>query len=88
MYRSNKYCYGQIIDDAQGRTLAGLTLKEIQDIHKAKNKMEASYEVGRALAEKAKKVKVKSVVLDRGSYQYHGRVKKLAEGVREGGLKL
>jgi len=88
VYRSNKYLYGQIIDDTKGTTLVGLSLNDVKKAHKGKNRQEASFEIGKMIAEKAKEKKIKTVVFDRGSYQFHGRVKQLADGVREGGLVL
>ena len=88
VFRSNKYCYGQIIDDSKGVTLASISLNDIKKLHKGKSRQEASFEIGKLLAEKALEKKVKTVVFDRNSYHYHGRVKQIAEGAREGGLKL
>lgn len=88
VFRSNKYCYGQIIDDKQGVTLVGLTLKEVKDMHNKSTKQEAAFKAGKLLAEKALNNKIKSVVFDRAGYKYHGRVKKLVDGAREGGLQL
>lgn len=89
VYRSNNYCYGQIIDDLKGATLVGLSLSEIKKIHQhKKNKMEAAFEVGKRLAELAKEKKIKTVVFDRNGYNYHGRIKRIADGAREGGLIL
>jgi len=89
VYRSNKYCYGQIIDDTSGKTLVGISLNEVRKLHEdKKKKSEAAFEVGKKLAEVAKSKKIKGVVFDRNGYSYHGRVKQIAEGAREGGLKL
>ena len=88
VYRTNKYCYGQIIDDSKGVTLVSLSLNDIKKFHKDKNKMEASFEIGKILAEKALEKKIKTAIFDRSSYHYHGRIKQIAEGAREGGLKL
>ena len=86
VFRSAKYIYAQVIDDTTGRTLAAASSRE-SGIDGA-SKVEAARSVGRALAERAKAAGVSSVVLDRGGYQYHGRVRSLAEGAREGGLNL
>ncbi len=91
VFRSNTQIYAQIIDDRKGRTIASASSFEIKakgTSSKAGGKSDAAKEVGRLVAERAKKVGVISVVFDRGSYQYHGRVKSLAEGAREGGLKF
>ena len=87
IFRSAKYIYAQVIDDAAGRTLAAASSRE-PAISAGDGKLDAARAVGRALAERAKAAGVKAVVLDRGGYQYHGRVRSLAEGAREGGLDL
>jgi large subunit ribosomal protein L18 len=86
VYRSNKDIYVQLINDEEGKTLlSGSSLK--MDA-KGKTKVEISYEVGKSIAEKAKEAGIEKIVFDRGGYLYHGRVKSLAEGAREGGLKF
>lgn len=84
VYRSNKFLYAQIIDDAKGTTLVGVWEKElsISNIQKATR----AKELGLLMAKKAVSKKVTKVVFDRGSYAYHGQVKQFAEGCREGGL--
>jgi large subunit ribosomal protein L18 len=86
VFRSAKYIYAQVIDDTTGRTLAAASSREA-DLGGA-TKVDVARSVGRALAERAKAAGVSDVVLDRGGYQYHGRVRSLAEGAREGGLNL
>ena len=86
VFRSAKYIYAQVIDDTTGRTLAAASSRE-SDLS-GPNKVDVARSVGRTLAERAKAAGVSSVVLDRGGYQYHGRVRSLAEGAREGGLNL
>ena len=86
VFRSAKYIYAQVIDDTTGRTLASASSRE-GDLS-GETKVDVARSVGRALAERAKAAGVSSVVLDRGGYQYHGRVRSLAEGAREGGLDL
>ncbi|HET8777574.1 MAG TPA: 50S ribosomal protein L18 [Candidatus Limnocylindria bacterium] len=86
VFRSAKYIYAQVIDDTTGRTLAAASSRET-DLG-GDSKVDAARSVGRALAERAKAAGVSAVVLDRGGYQYHGRVRSLAEGAREGGLSL
>lgn len=85
VYRSNKAIYAQIIDDISGRTLAAASSKELgsEVVNVA-----ISSEVGKKLAEKATAAGIQKVVFDRGGYPYHGKVKALAEGAREGGLKF
>ncbi|GIW69550.1 MAG: 50S ribosomal protein L18 [Patescibacteria group bacterium] len=87
VHRTNKCISAQLIDDVRGHTLAAATSQEIKD-QKVKTKTEVSFEVGKALADRALKSKVKSAVFDRNGYKYHGRVKALAEGAREGGLNI
>ena len=84
VFRSSKHIYAQIIDDAAGKTLAAASTLELDK----RAKVETSKEVGRRIAEKAKAAKVEVVVFDRGPLPYHGQVKALAEGAREGGLKF
>jgi large subunit ribosomal protein L18 len=86
VFRSAKYIYAQVIDDAGGRTLAAASSREPELA--GATKVDAARAVGRAVAERAKAAGVSAVVLDRGGYQYHGRVRSLAEGAREGGLNL
>ena len=85
VYRSNKYIYAQIIDDDLGKTL--ITIDDIsKSSHEKTHKKAAAFELGKKLAERAKKAGIASVLFDKGAYRYHGRVKSLAEGAREGGL--
>jgi large subunit ribosomal protein L18 len=85
VYRSNKGIYAQIIDDVKGITIVS-TSSLSKDFAASGNKVEQSRAVGLAIAEKAKAAGVTKVVFDRNGYLYHGRVKSLAEGAREGGL--
>ena len=88
VYRSNKEIYAQLIDDVNGKTITAASSRD-KDIDASKvNKVEAAKLVGKAIAEKATKAGVETVSFDRGGYLYHGRVKSLAEGAREGGLKF
>ena len=88
VYRSNKHIYAQIIDDVAGVTLVAASSKELANAGKleATNTIEAAAEVGKLVAEKAAQKQMKTVVFDRGGFLYHGRVKALADGAREGGL--
>jgi len=88
VFRSNKYSYGQLINDTEGKTLVSVSLNDVKNFHKSEVKNEASFKLGKKLAEEALKKKIKIVVFDRNGYKYHGRVKQVAEGAREGGLKL
>lgn len=87
VFRSAKHIYAQIIDDTAGVTLAAASTMEKDFAGSGSNK-EAARKVGKLLAEKAAKAGIENVVFDRGGYIYHGRVKELAEGAREGGLKF
>ena len=87
VFRSNKGIFAQLIDDENGRTLAGASWLGLKKSFKG-NRIEQAGEVGKAVADAAKKAGIETVVFDRGGYLYHGRVKALAEGAREGGLKF
>jgi large subunit ribosomal protein L18 len=84
IYRSNRGVFAQLIDDAEGKTVASVTWVE-PDLKSLKS-MEQATRAGKVLAERAKEAGVASCVLDRGGFKYHGRVKALADGAREGGL--
>jgi large subunit ribosomal protein L18 len=88
VFRSSKQIYAQVIDDEHGHTLAAASSleKTLRESLKTGADIEAAKRVGKELAERAKKAGVDKVVFDRGSYMYHGRVKALADGAREGGL--
>jgi len=89
VYKSVSHIYAQIIDDERGVTLASAsTIAKGFKVDKKATKVDAAKAVGKQLAENAKKAKVSAVVFDRGGYLYTGRVKALADGAREGGLKF
>ena len=85
VFKSNKGIYAQIIDDENGHTIVAASSKEIKN---SGLNISTAKEVGKKLAEKAGSSGVDKVVFDRGGYLYHGRVKALAEGAREGGLNF
>ncbi len=85
VFRSAKHIYAQVIDPAQGRTVAEANSKTLGI---AGNKTEQAAAVGKAIAERATQAGVKKIVFDRGAYRYHGRIKALADGAREGGLEF
>lgn len=87
VFRSNKFIYAQIIDDENGKTIVGVSEKNLA-LKESVNKTVRSKELGTLIAKKAQDKKIKEVIFDRGSYKYHGRVKAVAEGAREGGLKF
>jgi len=89
VFRSSKHIYAQIVDDVTGSTLAAASSlsKELDGLKTGADKA-AARAVGKLIAQKAKDKKLDKVVFDRGGYVYHGRIKELAEGAREGGLKF
>ena len=84
--RSNRGIVAQLVDDANGRTVASASWLQVKSVKG--NKTAQAAEVGKLLAQKAKDAKVDGAVFDRGGYLYHGRVKALADAAREGGLKF
>jgi large subunit ribosomal protein L18 len=86
VFRSNRGISAQLVDDVAGHTLAAVSWTEAE--LRSKQSMEQATEAGKLLAERAKAAGIESAVFDRGGYQYHGRVKAFAEGVREGGLTV
>ena len=86
VYRSNRGVFAQLVDDVEGRTLAAAnwTEPELRDL----GRMEQARKAGELLASRAKEAGIESCVFDRSGYRYHGRVKALAEGAREGGLEF
>ncbi len=87
VFRSNRSIYCQVIDDVNGNTLVSASSGE-STISTDGNKTEVAKAVGKLIAEKALAENISNVVFDRGGYLYHGRVKALADGAREGGLKI
>ena len=86
VFRSNRGIHAQLVDDLAGRTMAAVSWTE-GDLRGLKP-MEQATKAGELLAQRAKAAGVESAVFDRGGYQYHGKVKAFADGVREGGLKV
>ncbi len=84
VFKSNKFLYAQLINDEKGATIASASTKSL----KGKTMVEKAIALGKAVAEMAAKRKVKKAVFDRGGYVYAGRIKAVADGAREGGLKL
>ncbi len=87
IYRSNKELYCQLINDEAGTTIAAASTRD-KDFTRTGNKCDQSKAVGQSIARKAAEKGVSTVVFDRGGYLYHGRIKAIAEGAREGGLKF
>ena len=88
VFRSHKHLYAQLVNDFQGKTLLSLSTlsKPMKEKIQYGGNIKAAEILGQMLAEEAKKLKIESVVFDRGGYQYHGRVRVLAEAARRGGL--
>ena len=86
VFRSNRDIYVQLIDDDNSATIAAASSREKDIVAQAGNKVEKSKLVGQSIARKAKELGIENVVFDRGGNLYHGRVKAVAEGAREGGL--
>jgi len=88
VYRSLQHIYAQLIDDLAGRTVAAASSLDVDGVARKGGNVDAAKEIGKALAERAKKAGVSAVVFDRNGFRYHGRVKAVAEGAREGGLQF
>ncbi len=88
VFRSNKEIYAQIVDDVTGKTISAASSRDKGITSTKGTKIEIAALVGKSLAEKSVKAGIKSISFDRGGYLYHGRVKALADGAREGGLKF
>jgi len=87
VFRSAKHIYVQLVDDEKRKTLVSANDLEIKK-SKSKGKTTGALELGKLIAKKALEKKIEKVVFDRGGYKYHGRIKAVAEGAREGGLKF
>jgi len=94
IFRSNKHIYAQLINDEKGETLAAVSDEKMKKVKSSAKKpakttkVALAYEVGKLIAEKALKNKIEKVIFDRGGWKYHGRIKAVADGAREGGLKF
>jgi large subunit ribosomal protein L18 len=88
VYRSNKEIYAQVIDDVTGKTIAAASSRDKEISAEKGSKSDISTLVGKSVAEKAIKAGVNTISFDRGGFLYHGRIKSLAVGSREGGLKF
>ena len=92
VFKSNKGLFLQLINDDNGKTLASASSKEVKvdskDNKKLSGKVGISYELGKIISNKAQKLKIKQAVFDRGGYKFHGRIKAVVDGAREGGLKI
>ncbi len=94
VFRSAKHIYAQLVDDTTGKTLTGVSslskdLKaSVEEVRKKEGKVGVSKLIGKAIAERAKAMKIETVVFDRNGFIFHGRIKAVADGAREGGLKF
>jgi len=90
VFRSSKHIYAQLVNDSSQKVIAGCSslAKDFKDKKVKSAGVEGAKEIGKLLAQKASKLGVKEICFDRAGYLYHGRIKALAEGVREGGLKF
>lgn len=88
VFRSNNYIHCQMINDEKGETLVSASDLELKQGKEKKSKKDIAFETGKLIAQKAKEKGIEKVVFDRGGYKYHGRVKALADGAREGGLQF
>ncbi len=90
VFRSLKHVYAQVIDDDHGCTIVAVSslTTEISEATGEKPKKDVAFEVGKLVAERCKKAGIEQVVFDRGGYVYHGRVERVADGAREGGLNF
>ena len=86
VFRSNKYIYAQLVDDTKGRTLLASSSRSLPEA--TGSNIQSAQLVGKDIAEQARKQNIQQVVYDRNGYYFHGRVKAVADGAREGGLKI
>ena len=91
VFKSNKHIYAQLVDDISSKTIVSSSTKDkdmLSALKKVKGKINQSIEVGKILSDKIKKSKIEKIVFDRNGYRYHGRVKALADAIRENGIKI
>lgn len=88
VYRSNKFLYAQIIDDLAGKTLVQANTREKDFPNKSKKNLESAKTLGQIIGKRASEKKVERVVFDRNGYDFHGRIKAVADGAREAGLSF
>ncbi len=88
IFRSTRFLYAQLIDDTRHKTLASATTRSLSAVEKKKKKTEQAKILGVAIAKKAAELGIKKIIIDRGSYRYHGRVKALTDGIRSEGLNI
>jgi len=88
IFRSNQHVYAQLVDDNKGKVLASVSDRDLKAKLASAKGCEVAKEVGKLIAKKAKELKVEKIIFDRGGFLYHGRIKALAEGAREEGIKF
>ena len=91
VFKSNKHIYAQLVDDISSKTIVSSSTKDkdmLPVLKKVKGKINQSIEVGNILSDKIKKSKIEKIVFDRNGYRYHGRVKALADAIRDNGIKI
>lgn len=88
VFRSAKHIYAQLVDDLAGHTIASASSNEKEEASKGGGNIDGATKIGKRIAERAVSAGVKQIVFDRNGYRYHGRVRALANGAREGGLKF
>ena len=91
VFKSNKHIYAQLVDDISSKTIVSSSTKDkdmLSVLKKVKGKINQSIEVGKILSDKIKKSKIEKIVFDRNGYRYHGRVKALADTIRDNGIKI
>jgi len=91
VFKSNKHIYAQLVDDINSKTIVSSSTKDkeiLSKIKKVKGKINQSIEVGKALSDKIKKSKIDKIIFDRNGYRYHGRIKALADAIRDNGIKI
>lgn len=88
VFRSLQHIYAQVVDDLAGRTIAAASSLDVDAVSRKGGNVGSAKAVGQALAERARKAGVDAVVFDRNGFRFHGRIKAVAEGAREGGLKF
>jgi len=88
IFRSNRFLYAQLIDDEKSHTLASVSTRTLKAEDRKKKPSEQAMVIGEAIAKKGVELGIKEVVLDRRSYKFHGRILRLAEGVKKGGIKI
>lgn len=88
IFKSAKHIYAQLIDDEKGKVIVAAKDQELKKLKERETKVNTAKEVGKLIAAKSKDLKIEKVVFDRGGFKYHGRIRAIAEGAREGGLKF